>query len=67
MYEYISIKTNLKQIAPITFRPKLFVKLYQLQYCVAMTQICIFPNCNGDTGDYDVIKAENSTLRVVPP
>ena len=28
-----------------------------------MIQICNFPNCNGDTGDYDVIKPENSTLR----
>ena len=48
----------------MTFRPKIspkilkiFVNLYQLQYCVAMIQICIFPYCNGqDIGDYDVIE-----------
>ena len=27
----------------------------------------IFPNCNGDTGDYDIIEPENSNLRVAPP
>ena len=32
-----------------------------------MIQICIFPNCNRDTGEYDVIEPENSTLHVSPP
>ena len=27
-----------------------------------MVQICIFSNCNGETGSYDVIKPESSTL-----
>ena len=29
-----------------------------------MIQICVFPNCNRDAGDYDAITPENSTLRV---
>ena len=29
-----------------------------------MIQISIFPDCNRDTGDYDVIKPENLTLCV---
>ena len=35
------------------------MNLYQLQYCAAMIQICTFRNCNGDTGEYDVIKPFN--------
>ena len=29
-----------------------------------MIQICVLPNFNRDTGDYDVIEPENSTSRV---
>ena len=45
---------------------KIFVNLYQLRYCAAMIQICIFPNCNRDAGGYDVTEPENSTVRVAP-
>ena len=46
---------------------KIFVNLYQLDTVwLFMIQISIFLNCNGDIGDYDVIKPENSTLRVSP-
>ena len=58
----------MKRSSPVTFRPKLspkmlkiFVNLYQLGYCAAMILIYIFPNCNQDTSDYDVIDPENST------
>ena len=42
------------------------MKLYQLRYCAAMTQICIFPYCSQYIGDYDVIEPVNSTLRDAP-
>ena len=32
-----------------------------------MFQICISSNCNRDTGDYDVIKPENSTFMCCSP
>ena len=32
-----------------------------------MIEICIFPNCNRDTDDYDVIEPKNSTLLVATP
>ena len=43
------------------------MNLYQLQYYVAMFQICIFINFNRDTGDFGIIEPENSTLPVAPP
>ena len=43
------------------------MNLYQLQYCVAIIQICIFGSYNGDTGDYDIIKTKKSTLPVASP
>ena len=55
---------------PSLFIPKylkMYVNLHHQQYCVAMIQICIFPNCKGDASDYDVNKTENLTLGVAPP
>ena len=33
----------------------MFVNLYQLRYCAAMIQICIFLSCNRDMDVYDVM------------
>ena len=45
---------------------KIFVKFYQLGYCAAMIHFWIFPNCNPDTDDYDVIDPENSAKGIAP-
>ena len=57
----------------LTFPPKLFLKiikifvrLCKLGYSVAMDHFWIFPNCNLDMDDYDVIDTKNSTKGKAP-
>ena len=44
----------------------MFVSLYKQGYLVSMDHFWIFPNCNLDMDDYDVIDTEISTKGEAP-